>query len=68
MGQFGSKKTPEEMLRDSKRAINKAVRELERERMALERSQVKLTSEIKRMAKDNQIVRFPLCVCERERE
>lgn len=61
MGQFGSKKTPAEMLRESKRVINRAVRELDRERLAMERQEQKLIQDIKKMAKDNQMVRMLFC-------
>ena len=33
---FGRKKTPEELLRQNQRVLNKAIRELERERVKME--------------------------------
>uniref|UniRef100_A0A7S2I4D7 Uncharacterized protein n=1 Tax=Helicotheca tamesis TaxID=374047 RepID=A0A7S2I4D7_9STRA len=53
---FGSnKKTLKEQLRENKRMINRAVRELDRERAALEREEKRLTIEIKKMAKQQQM-------------
>ena len=52
---FGRKKSPEELLRQNQRALNKAIRDLERERTKLESQEKKLISDIKKMAKDNQM-------------
>ncbi|KAK4337299.1 hypothetical protein RND71_043585 [Anisodus tanguticus] len=52
---FGRKKTPEEMLRENQRTLNKAIRELERERTKMEQQEKKLISDIKKMAKENQL-------------
>ncbi|CAH8841819.1 unnamed protein product [Trichobilharzia szidati] len=52
---FGSRKTPEEQLRDNKRAIARATREIEREKTQLERDRVKITNEIRMLAKKGQI-------------
>jgi len=47
--------TPEEMLRKNKRALDKAVRDLDRERMRMEQQEKKIIADIKKMAKDNQM-------------
>ncbi|CAG2173963.1 unnamed protein product [Oppiella nova] len=52
---FGKKKTPEELLRQNQRALNKAIRDLERERSKMEAQEKKLIADIKKMAKDNQM-------------
>lgn len=52
---FGRKKTPDEMLRQNQRMLNKAIRELDRERAKLEQQEKKLIMDIKKMAKDNQM-------------
>ena len=57
MGITGSKKTPEDMLKENKRMIRKATRELEREARTLERQEKQLISQIKKAAKDGQMVR-----------
>lgn len=54
---FGRKKTPAEMLRQNQRALNKAMRELDRERSRLEIQEKKVIADIKKMAKMNQMVR-----------
>ncbi|KAI9230724.1 MAG: vacuolar sorting protein DID4 [Piptocephalis tieghemiana] len=51
---FGSRKTPAEMLRQHQRALNKAQRELDRERGRLEAQEKKLVIDIKKAAKDGQ--------------
>jgi hypothetical protein len=51
------RKTPAEMLRENKRMIDKAIRELDRERTGLQNQEKKTIVEIKRMAKDGQMVR-----------
>ncbi len=56
MGIIGSKKTPEEMLKENKRMIRKATRELERETRGLERQEQKLIQDIKKAAKEGQMV------------
>ncbi|EJW78099.1 hypothetical protein WUBG_10997, partial [Wuchereria bancrofti] len=53
---FGRKKTPAEMLRQNQRALNKAMRELDRERSRLEMQEKKIIADIKKMAKMNQMV------------
>jgi predicted transcriptional regulator len=55
---FGKKKTLKEQLRENKRAINKSIRELDRERTSLQISEKKLITDIKKAAKDGQMVWF----------
>ncbi|KAL0035316.1 hypothetical protein WJX77_000643 [Trebouxia sp. C0004] len=52
---FGKKKTPQELLRENKRMLDKAIRELDRERMALQNQEKKVIAEIKKTAKQGQI-------------
>ncbi|KAK2709191.1 charged multivesicular body protein 2a-like [Artemia franciscana] len=52
---FGKKLTPEQMLKQNQRTLNKAIRDLDRERMKLEAQEKKITADIKNMAKDNQM-------------
>ncbi|CAG0897588.1 unnamed protein product [Cyprideis torosa] len=52
---FGRKKTPEEMLRENQRALNKAMRDLDRERQKMEQQEKKIIADIKKMAKDGQM-------------
>lgn len=52
---FGKRKTPEEMLRENQRTLNKAMRDLDRERSKMEMQEKKLIADIKKMAKDNQM-------------
>lgn len=53
---FGRKKTPEEMLRQNQRALNKAMRDLDRERQKMEQQEKKVIADIKKMAKQGQMV------------
>ena len=53
---FGKRLTPEEMLRRNQRSLNKAMRDLDRERMKMEQQEKKIIADIKKMAKDNQMV------------
>lgn len=46
-----------ELLRENKRMLDKAIRELDRERMGLQTQEKKLIMEIKKMAKEGQMVR-----------
>ena len=55
---FGKKQTPEEMLRQNQRALNKAMRDLDRERQHLEAQEKKVILDIKKMAKMNQMVKL----------
>nr|CAG4636630.1 EOG090X0H8I [Eubosmina coregoni] len=52
---FGKRLTPEEMLRRNQRSLNKAIRDLDRERMKMEQQEKKIIADIKKMAKDNQM-------------
>lgn len=51
------RETPEEMLRKNQRALNKAMRDLDRERAHLENQEKKVIADIKKMAKMGQMVR-----------
>lgn len=67
MGQvFGKEKPLKEVMRENKRMITRAVRELDREKMALEREEKRLTIEIKKAAKEQQMqsVKIMAKVCE----
>lgn len=56
MGALFGKEVPlKEILRENKRMITRAVRELDRERAQLEREEKRLTVEIKKMAKEQQM-------------
>ena len=52
---FGKKKTPDQMLRENQRALNKAIRELDRERTKMEQQEKKIIADIKKMAKQGQM-------------
>jgi charged multivesicular body protein 2A len=52
---WGRDKPLKEVLRENKRMINRAVRELDREKAGLEREEKRLTIEIKKAAKENQM-------------
>lgn len=52
---LGKEKPLKEVLRENKRMINRAVRELDRERAALEREEKRITVDIKKMAKEQQM-------------
>lgn len=52
---FGKEKPLKEVLRENKRMITRAVRELDRERTSLEREEKKLTMDIKKMAREQQM-------------
>ncbi|KAI5733758.1 hypothetical protein M8J76_015521 [Diaphorina citri] len=52
---FGRKITPEEMLRKNQRALNKAMRDLDREKQHMEQQEKKLIADIKKMAKEGQM-------------
>lgn len=53
---FGKKVTPEEMLRKNQRALNKAMRDLDREKMKMEQQEKKVINDIKKLAKEGQMV------------
>jgi charged multivesicular body protein 2A len=48
---FGKKKTPQEVLREHQRALNRAMREMDRERTTLQLQEKKTIAEIKKLAK-----------------
>lgn len=52
---FGRKKPLKEVLRENKRTINRAVRDIEREKTNLEKQEKKLIGEIKKNAKAGQM-------------
>ncbi|XP_037087245.1 LOW QUALITY PROTEIN: charged multivesicular body protein 2a-like [Pollicipes pollicipes] len=52
---FGKRVTPEEMLRKNQRALNRAVRDLDRERMRMDQQEKKVIADIKKMAKAGQM-------------
>ncbi|KAJ8728482.1 hypothetical protein PYW07_006178 [Mythimna separata] len=52
---FGHRMTPEEMLRKNQRALNKAMRDLDRERMKMEQQEKKVINDIKKLAKEGQM-------------
>lgn len=52
---FGKKKTPQEVIRENKRMLDKSIRELDRERGQLQAQEKKLIVEMKKSAKANQI-------------
>lgn len=52
---MGPKKTLREELRENKRHLNRAIRELDRERANLQLQEKKTVMELKKMAKDGQI-------------
>lgn len=56
MGLFGERKTPADILRDNKRSLTRAIRDLDRERVKLEQQEKKVIADIKKAAKANQVV------------
>lgn len=48
-----------ELLRENKRLLDRSIRELDRERTGLQNQEKKLVMEIKKMAKEGQMVRMP---------
>lgn len=52
---FGKRVTPEEMLRKNQRALNKAMRDLDREKMRMEQQEKKVIADIKKLAKEGQM-------------
>lgn len=63
---FGKKKTPAEMLRQNQRALNKAMRDLDRERQKMEQQEKKIIADIQKMAKKGEMVcsLFTItCIC-----
>lgn len=52
---FGKRKTPDEILRENKRAIDRAIRDIEREKERMVQQEVKLKNDIRKNAKANQM-------------
>lgn len=52
---FGKRMTPDEMLRKNQRALNKAMRDLDREKMKMEQQEKKIIADIKKLAKEGQM-------------
>jgi charged multivesicular body protein 2A len=52
---FGKKKSPQEVLRENKRLLDRSIRDIDRERMGLQTQEKKLVIEIKKMAKQGQM-------------
>jgi len=52
---FGKKLNPDEMLRKNQRALNRAMRDLDREKIKMEHQEKKLIMDIKKLASENQI-------------
>jgi charged multivesicular body protein 2A len=52
---FGKEKPLKEVLRENKRMITKAIRELDREKLSLEKEEKRLTIEIKKAAKEQRM-------------
>lgn len=55
---FGRRKTPQELLKQNQRALQKAMRELDRESNRLELQEKKVIADIKKSAKAGQMVIF----------
>jgi len=51
---FGKRKSPAEQLRENKRKLDRAIRDLDRERMSMQSQEKKLIVEMKKMAKQGQ--------------
>jgi len=52
---FGRQKTPKEILREHQRSINRAMREIDRERASLQNQEKTIIAEIKKSAKQGQM-------------
>ena len=52
---FGKERPLKDVLRENKRTINRAVRELDREKTGLEREEKRIIMEIKQAAKNGQM-------------
>jgi charged multivesicular body protein 2A len=55
---FGKPLTPTQLVRKNQRAINKAIRNLDRERFKMEQQEKKLIVDVKNSAKAGQMVSF----------
>ena len=53
MGNSAPKKTAKELARENKRVVDRAVRQIDKERTKLENNEKKLLEEIKKLAKKN---------------
>jgi charged multivesicular body protein 2A len=53
---FGKAKTPAEVCREHQRTLTRAIRDLERERGKLQQQEKKLIADIKKSAKEGQMV------------
>ena len=62
MGNKQPKLDPKEEAKQNKRTIQRAVRQIDRERTKLQAQEAKTLREIKNLAMKNQHVRFGLCV------
>lgn len=51
----GKQKTPDELMKEYKRNVDRSVREIERERVNLQKQETKIVSDIKKAAKDGQM-------------
>jgi len=52
---FGKRKTPQELMREQQRLVQRSIREIDRERMALQNNEKKTIIEIKKLAKQGQV-------------
>jgi charged multivesicular body protein 2A len=52
---LGKEKPLKEVMRENKRTITRAIRELDREKVGLEKEEKRLTMDIKKAAKENQM-------------
>ncbi|OQV25290.1 Charged multivesicular body protein 2a [Hypsibius exemplaris] len=52
---FGKRKTPEQLMRENQRTLNKAMRDLDRERAKMEQQEKKIIVDIKKMANAGQM-------------
>lgn len=52
---FGKRKTPDEILRENKRSIDRAIRDIEKEKSRMEQQEVNLKNDIRKNAKNNQM-------------
>ena len=55
IGDLFHRKTPQELVRENQRLIQKSIRELDRERAALEVQEKRIIADIKKNAKNNQM-------------
>lgn len=55
LGDLFHRKTPQELVRENQRLIQKSIRELDKERTGLEAQEKRIIADIKKNAKNNQI-------------